>query len=245
MPERSRITRNRHAVALGRRGGRVGGKARAMRLSPAQRSESARNAARARWGTPRARSATQSATRERILGAARAEFLRYGLNAARLERIARAAGVNKRMIYYYFDSKDGLFREMLRRSTGVMMQIAVSSTAKTLYEEFLYWENVVRERPQWLRLMLLEALASPSRWVATEERRQFWRGAVMQVEDQQKRGELPRMDAAQLQLTLLAVVMFPYFLPQFAEFVTGMRCDSDAFFKSRKTFFRDFVAMLR
>ena len=40
------------AVSLGRRGGLVGGKARAASLTPEQRSESARKAAIARWGKP-------------------------------------------------------------------------------------------------------------------------------------------------------------------------------------------------
>ena len=38
------------AVALGRKGGLKGGKARAASMSPEQRSEAARKAARARWG---------------------------------------------------------------------------------------------------------------------------------------------------------------------------------------------------
>ncbi len=38
------------AVALGRKGGLKGGKARAAKLTPEQRSEAARRAARARWG---------------------------------------------------------------------------------------------------------------------------------------------------------------------------------------------------
>jgi hypothetical protein len=40
-------------VALGRKGGLKGGKARAATLTPAQRSESAKRAARARWGNAR------------------------------------------------------------------------------------------------------------------------------------------------------------------------------------------------
>lgn len=40
------------AVALGRRGGLRGGKARAERMTPEQRSESARRAAQARWQRP-------------------------------------------------------------------------------------------------------------------------------------------------------------------------------------------------
>jgi hypothetical protein len=38
-----------HAVALGRRGGLKGGKARAAKMTKKQRSESAKKAARARW----------------------------------------------------------------------------------------------------------------------------------------------------------------------------------------------------
>ena len=42
--------KNRAAVALGRRGGKVGGPARAASLTPEQRSEIAKKGAEARWG---------------------------------------------------------------------------------------------------------------------------------------------------------------------------------------------------
>lgn len=41
--------KNEHAVALGRLGGKVGGKRRAELLSPKRRSEIASNAAKVRW----------------------------------------------------------------------------------------------------------------------------------------------------------------------------------------------------
>ncbi len=41
--------KNPHAVALGRLGGVKGGKARAEKLTPEERKESARKAAKARW----------------------------------------------------------------------------------------------------------------------------------------------------------------------------------------------------
>lgn len=44
--------RNPDAVALGRLGGMKGGRARAARLTPEQRSEAASKAARARWARP-------------------------------------------------------------------------------------------------------------------------------------------------------------------------------------------------
>jgi AcrR family transcriptional regulator len=52
-------------------------------------------------------------TRARILAAARAEFARAGLGGARVDRIAQAAGANKRMLYYYFGNKDELFTAVL------------------------------------------------------------------------------------------------------------------------------------
>ncbi|MFN0163704.1 MAG: TetR/AcrR family transcriptional regulator [Burkholderiales bacterium] len=52
-------------------------------------------------------------TRARILAAARDEFARFGLGGARVDRIAAAAGANKRMLYYYFGNKDALFLAVL------------------------------------------------------------------------------------------------------------------------------------
>jgi TetR/AcrR family transcriptional regulator len=48
-------------------------------------------------------------TRARILDAALQEFSAHGLAGARTEQIAAAAGVNKALLYYYFDSKENLY----------------------------------------------------------------------------------------------------------------------------------------
>jgi len=52
-----------------------------------------------------------SDTRSKIVEAARAEFARHGQAGARVDRIARSAGVNKAMIYYHFPSKEALYDE--------------------------------------------------------------------------------------------------------------------------------------
>jgi TetR/AcrR family transcriptional regulator len=52
-------------------------------------------------------------TRQRILDAAAREFAAHGLAGARTEAIAAAAGVNKALLYYYFDSKDRLYQAAL------------------------------------------------------------------------------------------------------------------------------------
>ena len=63
---------------------------------------------------PRARDADRS--QGEILQAAMAEFATLGLGGARVDRIAERAGVNKRLIYYYFGSKEELFLAVLERA---------------------------------------------------------------------------------------------------------------------------------
>ncbi len=52
-------------------------------------------------------------TRARILDAALHEFSAHGLAGARTEQIAVAAGVNKALLYYYFESKEKLYMAAL------------------------------------------------------------------------------------------------------------------------------------
>jgi len=65
---------------------------------------------------PRARDPV--ASRGRILAAAKAEFSRTGLAGARVDVIAERAGINKRMIYHYFGSKNDLYLTVLEESYG-------------------------------------------------------------------------------------------------------------------------------
>lgn len=48
-----------------------------------------------------------------IVTAARDEFARHGFDGARVDRIARRAGVNKQLLFHYFHSKRGLFDAVL------------------------------------------------------------------------------------------------------------------------------------
>src|ERR1700753_1548212 len=57
-------------------------------------------------------------TREAILAAAREEVAENGVSGARVDAIAARTQTVKRMIYYYFGSKDGLYRAVLERAYG-------------------------------------------------------------------------------------------------------------------------------
>ncbi len=62
---------------------------------------------------PKARPRDASATRARILSAAKSEFAEHGLHGARVDEIARRSQANKRMIYHYFGNKEELFRTVI------------------------------------------------------------------------------------------------------------------------------------
>ena len=60
------------------------------------------------------RETRSAARREAILAAALAEFSERGFAAARLDDVAKRAGVAKGTIYLYFSDKESLFQELIR-----------------------------------------------------------------------------------------------------------------------------------
>jgi AcrR family transcriptional regulator len=57
-------------------------------------------------------------TRDGILQAAIVEFVAQGLSGARVDAIAERTQTSKRMIYYYFNSKEQLYSEVLEKLYG-------------------------------------------------------------------------------------------------------------------------------
>jgi len=78
-------------------------------------------------------------TRARILDAAVRQFSSNGLAGARTEQIAEEAGVNKALLYYYFQSKDSLYAAALELvAEGVRVSsMAVLEADASAGERFL------------------------------------------------------------------------------------------------------------
>jgi AcrR family transcriptional regulator len=68
-------------------------------------------------------------TRERLLRAARREFVAKGFAGARVDAIARAASVNKRMLYHYFGDKEALYRAVLREGIATNLDLVAAAPA--------------------------------------------------------------------------------------------------------------------
>lgn len=100
------------------------------------------------------------ATKARILTAAVAEFAAHGYAGGRIERIAREAGSNVRMIYAYFDGKNGLFDAAL--ASG-LRQLAEAVPPRL--DDLPGWAGEIfdhhAEHPEALRLSLWAQLERP------------------------------------------------------------------------------------
>jgi len=156
--------------------------------------------------------------------AALAEFAAKGLAGARTDAIARRAGVNERMIFYCFETKEGLYREVLRRKLAQKADI-IESTADDDFATALIrgYESSCSDS-QHVRMWQWEALDTGRRKiVAEEERRALVQREIAQVRRAQQRGELPAdIDEDLLLLVRIGLLIAPVAFPQFTRLVAGM-----------------------
>jgi AcrR family transcriptional regulator len=101
-----------------------------------------------------------TATKARILDAAIDEFSSFGLAGARVDRIAEAAPANKRSIYVYFESKEGLFVAAMTRVIERLIE-AVPLTEDDLPGYAGRQFDYLLERPEALRMVLWRQLERP------------------------------------------------------------------------------------
>jgi AcrR family transcriptional regulator len=76
-----------------------------------------------------------AAARENILTVATEEFAKKGLSGSRVDEIAERTHTVKRMIYYYFESKEGLYRAVLERAYDQIRSIESSLNLEAVSPE--------------------------------------------------------------------------------------------------------------
>jgi len=182
--------------------------------------------------------------RERLLAAALDEFAARGPAGARVESIARAAGVNKQLITYYFGGKDGLYREMLRRCFAEPDESNEDlPSGGNLGDMLVGFFRKVSTDPHWLRLLQWEALGDDA--VDDESRRSHYQGLVVFAERGQRDGWFPPdLDADLLFLSLLGAAEYASAYPQITELVTGARTSDPAFVRRYEKHLRKLAARL-
>ncbi|MGY2736716.1 TetR/AcrR family transcriptional regulator [Sphingomonas sp. UYP23] len=108
------------------------------------------------------RAANSETTKANILAVARAEFADKGLSGARIDEIAERTNTSKRMIYYHFASKEGLYRAVLEeaytriRETETAMPIETMSAEEALKTNVRMTFDYHHEHPEFVRLVMNE-----------------------------------------------------------------------------------------
>lgn len=110
-----------------------------------------KTAKRRTGGARRPRTQDQE-TEARILEAARAVFLRRGTSGARMQEIAREAGVNQALLHYYFRNKQTLSTAVFRQSASRIFPALIQTLSSDLALEDkierilrIYIENLAQQ----------------------------------------------------------------------------------------------------
>lgn len=110
------------------------------------------------------------ATRAALLERATRAFADRGYDGARVDEIAEASGINKRMIYAYFGDKDGLYRAVLDACLAQALELAreglvapgatLRARAEAIIRRFFQYLSA---NPDFVRLLTWEALSRERR----------------------------------------------------------------------------------
>jgi AcrR family transcriptional regulator len=165
---------------------------------------------------PKTRTRDAAATKTRILEAAKREFAKNGLSGARVDLIAEKARANKRMIYHYFGSKEGLFQTVLE-DAYVDIRTAEQKLNLDHLEPTAALERLVRftwdyylKNPEFITLVNSENLHRAKHLKKSEIVKVYSRRFVTMVDDILKRGIeagvfRPGIDPVQLNITIAAI----------------------------------------
>jgi TetR/AcrR family transcriptional regulator len=178
-------------------------------------------------------------TRNRILAAALAEFSAHGFAGTRVDTIACRARVNKRMLYYCFGNKQGLYREILRRKFAERSEW-LESMPQDFAGAVAHIYLVGGSDLDFVRLMEWEAIDNGGRrCMAEDERRVLFEKAVTRLKVMQNKGSIPRdADLTQLFISMIALAVFPLVMPQIIRLIHGIEPTDPRFVRQRAKFLR-------
>jgi AcrR family transcriptional regulator len=160
--------------------------------------------------------------------------------------IARCAAINKRMLYHYFGSKEGLFKAVLRRKITERQAWAETLSGDPA-ESLAFWFEAACNDTDWVRLLEWEALRGNAQKVIDEKnRRAATARGLERVRQRQARGQISaEFDPRHIMLTMRSLTMFPAAFPQLTRLIMGRPVSDPKFQNERAEFLRQFAAAFR
>lgn len=184
--------------------------------------------------------------RERIQFAAQKEFAACGFSGARMEAIARAAGINKAMLFYYFSSKENLYQTILRKVMGefftkISVLLNQELTPAVFMEKFpeLYIE-LFASHPDFVRIVAFDLIHNPKNICAImaqiiSEMTAFKPHPLFAlIRRWHEQGRISESDPLHFMMNIVALSIFSFIGKPMVEAISGIRVENDAdFFRKR------------
>ena len=158
---------------------------------------------------------------ELILNSAMKVFTRRGFAAARMEEIAKEAGINRALLHYYFRDKETMFNLIFETQfkeffSGIG---TILNTAKPLFEkikEIVQHEiDVLTRHPDLARFIITEVAQQPERLIQYGQKmginpRQILEVFNQQVEHEVHRGKIIQIEGRQLLMNIMSLCVYPF-----------------------------------
>lgn len=130
-----------------------------------------------------------------IVAVATAEFAQNGLSGARMDEIAAKTRTSKRMIYYYFGDKDGLYRRVLEeayrkvRDGEQRLDLENLTPVEALRRLVEFTFDHHSRNPDFIRLVMIENIHHGAYMAQSDVIREVNAGAIQNLEEICRRGQ--------------------------------------------------------
>lgn len=192
-------------------------------------------------------------TEKAILEAAGKVFTHKGFAAARMEDIAKEAGINRALLHYYFRSKDKMFDlifdQRVHEFFSGLGEIVLSE--RTLEEKIRaiieHEINVLLEHPYLPIFVLQEVNQNPERMLEHAQKAGAHPSLLLkkfsiQVKDEIKKGKIRAVDPSQLLMNIMSMAIYPFIArPVLKTILETDDLGFDVVMKRRKKEVTDFI----
>ncbi|MFT3846992.1 MAG: TetR/AcrR family transcriptional regulator [Lacibacter sp.] len=191
-----------------------------------------------------------TSTEERILNAARKEFVANGLAGARMQEIADKAGINKALLHYYFRSKEKLFEKVFIEAMSAFLprinaifnsELELLEKVKAFCSEYI---DKITENPFIPLFVMNEINKQPEEFV-----KNMWgstkpnmKKLLLQIEDAVEKKQIRPIHPAHLMMNVIGMCIFPFIGKPIVQMVMNVSEKQFAqLMQERKTLIPEFV----
>lgn len=170
-------------------------------------------------------------TKQKILSAAMEEFTTVGYHGARVDNIVKKADVNKRMVYHYFESKEGLFKTLMEQELQKLQTFTMEEPTENVFKGVDYWFQKFDITKNFFKLSLsIDSINSDQAILFEDERKAIFKHSIDIYTSMQKKGILPdNIDPSFYLLAMVSLLAMPMILPALSKIITDEDSDSEKF----------------